>query len=106
MVSESTSRGLSARNAAGMYLFRTYIQWIVCWGCILFYGFETFLHGTVCGGYRLFIKLIAYFQGSKSGVQSVYKVSEPTSRVLSALVEPFCTVSQPTSWGLSVGSTA
>ena len=35
----------------------------------------------------------------KIGVQSVYKVSEPTSRKLSALVQPFNTVSKPTSKG-------
>ena len=39
-------------------------------------------------------------------MQSVYKVSEPTSRELSAWVEPFYTVSEPTSRGLSAGSAA
>ena len=62
--------------------------------------------GTVGRGYRLFIRVRTYFQGSKIGVQSVYKVSEPTSRELFAWVEPFYTVSEPDSRGLSAGSAA
>ena len=39
-------------------------------------------------------------------VKSVNKVSEPTSRELSAWVKPFHMVSEPNSRGLSAGSAA
>ena len=39
-------------------------------------------------------------------MQSVYKVSAPTSRELSAWAQPFYMVSKPTSRGLSAGSAA
>ena len=58
------------------------------------------------GGYRLFIRLRTSFQRSKSGVQSVYKVSKPTCIELSAWVKPLYMVSEPTSWGLSAWSAA
>ena len=43
---------------------------------------KTSTRGLSARGYRLFIRLRIYFHRSKSGVQSVYKVSEPTSRKL------------------------
>ena len=80
------------------YLFQIYIQVTVCWGFILFLQFLNLPLGDCrLGGYRLFIRLRTYFQGSKSGVQSVYKVSEPTSwkiRLCRAFVYPFQTYPQ------------
>ena len=65
--SEPTSMGLSAPGAA------------------CFYGFLTYLQGTVRRGYRPFVMLRTFFQGDcKSGLHYVNKVSEPTSRELSA----------------------
>ena len=60
-----------------------YIQGTVYLGFILFFTIsKPSSRGLSAGGYRLFIRLRTYFQVSKSVVQSVYKVSEPTCREL------------------------
>ena len=84
------------------------------------YGHQTFLQGTVGHGYRLFVYKVKNLlpEDCKSGMQSVYKIFEPTSRDLSAWVQHFYMVSkqmvgrvcsfffifsEPTSRGLSAG---
>ena len=63
--------------------------------------FKSFSMGLSAEGCRLFIRLRNYFQSSKSAVLSVYKVSEPSCRELSAWVKPLYK-----SKGLSAGSPA
>ena len=72
------------------------------------YRFQTYLQRTVGHGYRLFVNKVKNLlpEDCKSEIQSVYKVSEPTSRELSAWVQPFYMVSKPTSRGLSAGNAA
>ena len=67
MVSESTSWGLSARGAACLYGFRTYLQETVSQGCSLFIWFPNLPPGDC-----------------QQGVQPVYMVFEPIFRRLSA----------------------
>ena len=60
------------------------------------YGHQTFLQGTVSHGYRLFVYKVKNLlpEDCKSGMQSVYKIFEPTSRDLSAWVQHFYMVSK------------
>ena len=92
----ATSRELSAWMEPFLYGFQTYLQGTVGRECSLFYLFQTYIQGAVCWGLILFLqfqnhplgdcqlavltvyKVKKLLQGSKSGVQSVYKVSEPT----------------------------
>ena len=59
-------------------------------------------------GYKLFVYTFKNLlpEDCKSGMQSVYKVSVPTSRELSALVQPLYMVSESISRELSAGSEA
>ena len=78
-----TSRKLSAW-VESLYGFQTYLQGTVqptsrglsAIGAFFFMVTKPSSRGPLAGGeYRLFIRLRTYFQGSKSRVQSVYKVS-------------------------------
>ena len=102
MVSEPTSKGLLARGAAFLYIFKTNLHMTVGQGCSLFIRFPNRLPGD-CG----------------PGTQLVFYVSEPTYRGLLARVaacvydlpnlppkdcwtgvQPVYTVSKPISRGL------
>ena len=88
--SEPTSRGQSAGSASSFMASKSFSRGLSAGG----------------GGYKLFISLGTYFQRSKSVVQSVYKISEPTCRELSAWMEHLYMVSEPTSKGLLAESAA
>ena len=68
-----------------------YLQGTVRHGAAIVYGFQTYLQGTVSCGYTLFVHKVKNLlpENCKSGMQSVYKISEPTSRELSVWVQPF-----------------
>ena len=104
-VSEPSSRKLLARGMACSYGFRTYLQGAVGQRCSLLIQFlnlppgdckpgcsqclrfPNLPQGDCQSGYRLFVYKVKNLlpEDCKSGMQSVYKVSEPTSRELSAV---------------------
>ena len=125
MVSKTTSRGLSARDAACFYGFDTCLQGTVSKGCSLFiwflsppsrrlsvrgaaclYIFQTYLQETVSKGCSLFIWFMNLSSGDcQPGMQPVYTFPKLTSRGLSsrgaACLNGFLTYLQGLSAGVS-----
>ena len=85
VVSKPASRGLSVSCAARLCVFWTNSSGLSARGAAYLSGYWTYLQGTVRQGCSLFMRFLNLPPGDcRPGLQSVYVVSKPTSRGLSA----------------------